>query len=116
MWLILFRAFIVALLAYAGYLYNPFGANDKWSGLALGLITALGVITLERKIRSVPGHNMVGALAGGVTGLVGARLVWWALEGLATGGANHFFQILLVVFLGYTGIVICGQKGEWFEP
>jgi uncharacterized protein YacL len=114
MWLILFRAFVVALLAHAGYVYTPFG-NDRWSGLALGLITALGVITLEMKIRSVPGHNMVGALVGGVTGLLGARLVWGALEGLDMGG-KHFAQILVVVFLSYMGIVIGGQKGEWFEP
>jgi len=114
MWLIFFRLFVVGLLLHAGYVYSPF-PGQAWSGLALGAIAALGVIALELQVRSVPGHHMVGALVGGVTGLLGARLVWGALDGLDIVGA-HFVHLLLVVFLGYMGIVIGGLKGEWFEP
>src|SRR5687767_932063 len=114
MWLVLFRVVLVALLAHAGYVYSPFPGRP-WLGVALGVVMSLGVITLEMKLRSVPGHHMVGALVGGVTGLVGARLVWGALSGLDIMG-HHFVHVLLVVFLGYMGIVIGGQKGEWFEP
>jgi uncharacterized protein YacL len=58
---------------------------------------------------------MVGALIGGVIGLFGARLVWGALDGLDIIG-EHFVHALVVVFLGYMGVVIGGQKAEWFEP
>src|SRR4026209_2806148 len=81
MWLVLFRLFIVALLAHAGYVYSPFPGHP-WLGVALGVIAALGVMQLELKLRSVPGHHMVGGLIGGVVGLFGARLVWGALDGL----------------------------------
>jgi uncharacterized protein YacL len=114
MWLILFRGFIVALLAHAGYVYTPV-AGRPWAGLALGLITALGLIALELRMRTVAGPHLVGALVGGVTGLLGARLVWGALQGLDVV-AEHFVHVLLVVFFAYVGIVIGGQKGEWFEP
>jgi len=114
MWLILFRAFIVGLLAHAGYVYSPVEGRP-WAGLALGLITAVGLIALELKMRSVAGPHLVGALVGGVTGLLGARLVWGALLGLDVVG-EHFVHVLLVVFFAYVGIVIGGQKGEWFEP
>jgi len=114
MWLPLFRLFVLALLTHAGYVYTPFPGRPL-AGLALGAIMALGVVTLEIKVRSVPGHHMVGALIGGVIGLFGARLVWGALDGLDIVGA-HFVHMLLVVLLGYMGIVIGGQKGEWFEP
>jgi len=114
MWLILFRVFAFALLAHAGYVYTPF-PGQPLAGLALGAIAALGLITLELKLRSVPGHHMVGALVGGVTGLFGARLVWGALEGLDIVG-EHFVHSLVVIFLGYVGIVVGGLKGEWFEP
>jgi uncharacterized protein YacL len=113
MWLILFRIFIIALLAHAGYVYSPF--DQPWLGVGLGVIAAAAVITLEMKLRSVPGHHMIGALVGGVVGLFGARLVWGALDGLDIVGA-HFVHALLVVFLGYMGIAVGGSKGEWFEP
>ncbi len=114
MWLVFFRAFILALLAHAGYVYTPFPGRP-WPGVVLGVILGLGLITAELKLRSVPGHHMIGALVGGVVGLFGARLVWGALAGLDVVG-EHFVHVLLVVFMGYMGIVIGGTKGEWFEP
>jgi uncharacterized protein YacL len=114
MWLALFRVVLVVLLAHAGFVYPPFPGKPLL-GLLLGALVAVGIIMLEMQLRAVPGHHMVGALVGGVTGLVGARLVWGALSGLDIIG-DHFMHVLLVVFLGYMGIVIGGQKGEWFEP
>jgi uncharacterized protein YacL len=113
-WLLLSRALVMALLAHAGYVYTPF-RQRPWAGLVLGLIVALGFIAMELNLRAVPGHHMVGALVGGVTGLVGARLIWGALAGLDIVGQD-FVHMVLVVFFGYMGVVIGGQKGEWFEP
>src|SRR5512134_2270267 len=114
MWLILFRAFIVGLLAHAGYVYTPF-PKEPFLGLLLGLGTALGLIALEHKMRNVSGPHLVGALVGGVTGLFAARLAWGALAGLDIVGGD-FVHVLMVVFLAYVGIVIGLTKGEWFEP
>src|SRR5712692_1029202 len=114
MWLTLFRVFMVALLAHAGYFYTPM-PGEPLVGAGLGVLAALAVITLEIKLRGVPAHHLVGALVGGVTGLFGARLVWGAMEGLDLV-AEHFIHALLIVFLVYMGIVIGGRKGEWFEP
>jgi uncharacterized protein YacL len=113
MWLVLIRVFVVVLLAHAGYVYVP--SAERWLGLALGVLAALGLIAFELKLRAVPGHHIVGALIGGVIGLFAARLVWGALSGLQIVG-EHFVHVLLVVFLGYMGVVIGGAKGEWFEP
>jgi uncharacterized protein YacL len=114
MWLILFRAFVVVLLAHAGYVYSPFD-KGPWLGMTLGLGAALGLIALEQKMRTVSGPHLVGALVGGVTGLFAARLAWGALAGLDIVGGD-FVHVLLVVFLAYVGIVIGLTKGEWFEP
>ena len=62
-----------------------------------------------------PEESRKAALIGGVTGLFGARLVWGALAGVDIVG-DQFVHVFIVVFLGYMGIVIGGQKGEWFEP
>ena len=114
MWLILFRVFVTALLTHAGYFYSPV-PGQPWAGAGLGLVTALAIITLEIKLRSVPAHQLVGGLVGGVTGLFGARLLWGAINGLDLV-AEHFIHAFLIVFLVYMGLVIGTRKGEWFEP
>src|SRR4029453_3395916 len=114
MWLMLFRASVVVLLAHAGYVYSPF-PKEPWLGLLLGLGTAIGLIALEHKMRTVSGPHLVGALVGGVTGLFAARLAWGALAGLDIVGGD-FVHVLMVVFLAYVGIVIGLTKGEWLGP
>ena len=114
MWLVFFRLFVLFLLINAGYFYipNPFG---PLVGAGFGAVAGLAVIGLEVKARTVPGHQLVGALIGGVTGLIGAHLTWGALRGVELFG-EQFFHVLLVVILIYMGIAIGAQHGEWFEP
>jgi uncharacterized protein YacL len=114
MWLVLFRLFMVGLLAHAGYFYSPF-PGSPWTGAILGVLGALAIIVLELNLRSVPAHHLVGALAGGVLGLLGAHLIWSVMSGLDLV-AEHFIHVLLIVFLIYMGIVLGARKGEWFEP
>jgi uncharacterized protein YacL len=114
MWLILFRALVFLLLAWAGWQYNPVPGQPA-VGLALGLAFALGIVLLELRLHRVPPHNMVGALVGGVTGLLGANLVWGVIAGLDLV-AEHFIHAVLIVFLIYIGVVIGARRGEWFEP
>jgi uncharacterized protein YacL len=115
MWLSFVRVAVVVVLAHCGYAYSPFGGQPGL-GLLLGLVAAVGLIVLERQVRIVPGPHLVGALIGGVIGLLAARLAWGALSGLAMSSAEHFIHLLMVVFLGYMGLVIGATKGEWFEP
>jgi uncharacterized protein YacL len=114
MWLILFRVFVLVLLAEAGYFYTPF-PGQPWLGAVAGVLVALAVVGFEVRVRSVAAHHLAGALLGGMIGLFGARLVWTALDGLEFA-AVHFVHAALIVFLAYIGIVIGGRKGEWFEP
>jgi uncharacterized protein YacL len=118
MGLFVFRGLAVAILALAGHAYvRPvvMGVERPLLGALLGALAAAAVITIEVRVRRVPGPQMVGALVGGVTGLVGARLLWGAFEGVPIGG-GQFLQVGLVLFLVYIGITLGSQKGEWFEP
>jgi uncharacterized protein YacL len=114
MWLHLFRVSMVALLAHAGYYYTPFPGRPELGAL-LGVVSALGIVALELQLRPVPAHHLVGALVGGVTGLVGARLLWGVVGELDLV-AEPFIHALVIVFLLYVGIVLGVRKGEWFEP
>jgi uncharacterized protein YacL len=114
MWLILFRSLVVLALGWAGWHYTPVPGQEVL-GLALGVAFALLIIGLELRLHRVPAHNMVGALVGGVTGLLGAHLVWGVIAGLQLE-AEHFIHSILIVFLIYMGVVIGTRRGEWFEP
>ena len=114
MWLILSRSLVVLALGWAGWHYDPVPGRPLL-GLALGVLCAIGIIGLELKLRRVSAHDMVGALVGGVTGLIGAYLVLGVVERLDLG-AENFVHALLIVFLVYIGVVIGTHRGEWFEP
>ncbi len=114
MWLVLFRVLVVVFLAWAGWHYDPLPAQPL-VGLGLGVAFAFAVFVLELRAYRVPAHQMVGALVGGVTGLIGANLMWDVLSGLQLA-AQGFIHALLVVFLIYMGLAIGARRGEWFEP
>ncbi|MFI5170175.1 MAG: hypothetical protein ACHQM7_07410, partial [Vicinamibacterales bacterium] len=114
MWLMLFRVLVVGILAWAGWHYDPLPGRPGVS-VALGVAAALVIIGLELRLHRVPAHNIVGALVGGVTGLLGASLVWGVIQGLDLS-AEHFVHSVVIVFLIYIGIVIGARRGEWFEP
>jgi uncharacterized protein YacL len=114
MWLILFRSLVVLALGWAGWHYDPVPGRPLF-GLALGVLFAFAIIGLELRLRHVSAHDMVGALVGGVTGLVGAYLTLGVVDKLALT-AENFVHALLIVFLIYIGVVIGAHRGEWFEP
>jgi uncharacterized protein YacL len=112
--LVIFRALLLVLLAFVGFAYSPL-PGPQLTGLALGVGVAALVIALEIRLRAVKGNHLVGVLIGGVLGLIGARLIWGALNGLAMRG-EAFLHLLIVVFMVYMGMVIGARKAEWFEP
>jgi uncharacterized protein YacL len=114
LWLILSRTVLVLVLAWAGWIHNP-TPGPRVVGLLLGLTCALAFVFLEIRIRRVSAHSMVGALVGGVTGLVGAYLVWGVMAGLGLPG-ERFIHAAIITFLIYIGVVIGTRRGEWFEP
>ena len=114
MWLILFRILVLALMTWAGYTFGP--DRFRFVGASIGAAIAMGIVALELRLRTVAPHYVVGSLVGGVTGLVGARLVRGALDGISFYGSESFVHLVLVIVLVYMGMVIGGRNGEWFEP
>lgn len=114
MWLILFRVLVAGILVTSGYQYSPF--RDPIFGSLLGAVAAAVLIAIESKLRVVPSNQMVGAVLGGIAGLLVARLILGALRGLEVGVWVHFAHTCIVVSLVYIGMVVGRLKAEWFEP
>ncbi len=114
MWLVLFRVLVVAALSWAGWRFSPF-PDRPLAGLLLGVSCAVGAIVFELRLHRIPACRMVGALVGGVTGLLGASLLWRAIGSLGLG-SERFLHSALLVFLIYMGVAIGARHGEWFEP
>jgi uncharacterized protein YacL len=113
MWLLLFRAFVLILLAYAGWLNAP--ADQPALGAALGVSMALVMMLVQAQMETVPGQRFIGGMIGSLLGVLGARLFWGALQGVNIPG-EQFVHVFLVIFFGYMGLVIGAKKAEWFEP
>jgi len=113
---VLARVFIVAAVAYAAALLQPLpiglAANVAFAVFLGGLVVAF-----ESWARQVTPSRLLGALIGGVVGLVIARLaesgMFWADNG---DKKVEFLHSFLLIVLPYLGLVIGAKNGEWLEP
>jgi len=99
MWLILFRTPGLLWLAWAGWHYNPVPGEPLVASPSRRIRPPDHLP--ELRLHRVPANHMVGALVGGVTGLLGANLVWGVIAGLRHRG-EHFIHAVLIVFLSST--------------
>jgi uncharacterized protein YacL len=75
------------------------------------------VVVFEGQVREIPPSRALGALIGGIVGLmvargIGAGLFWVD----ATDRRVEFFHSFLILALPYLGLVLGAKNGEWLEP
>jgi uncharacterized protein YacL len=122
-WFIIARALFVAALGFTAGLLQPitgFGldapvliaVNVVFGALLSGLI-----ILFEIRLRDAKVTGVLGALLGGVTGLVIAKTIEAALAWTDTNNnAVAFLRSMVLLVLPYLGTVLGARKGEWLEP
>jgi uncharacterized protein YacL len=122
-WFILARALFVAAIGFtAGLLqplqgFMPAGAGLVAANAAFGMLLAGLIVLFELRLRDAKVTTVLGALLGGVTGLVIAKTIEAALAWTDTN--NHavaFLRSLVLLVLPYIGTVMGARKGEWLEP
>jgi uncharacterized protein YacL len=115
-WFLLARALFVLAVAYAAAIVRPVGSSQALN-IAFGVIAAVGLIVIERRLRETSVTSLLGALLGGGIGLAIAKTI-----GAALFWANNsdprivFLHSFLLLGLPYLGIVIGARRGEWLEP
>ena len=115
-WFALARLLIVAAVAYAAALLRPLPL-----GLLPNIAFAAGltglVVAFESRLRETAPSRALGALIGGVIGLMIARGIGAGLFWVDAGDQRvEFFHSFLLLALPYLGLVLGAKNGEWLEP
>jgi uncharacterized protein YacL len=122
-WFILARALFVAAIAFTAGLLQPL-AGIGLGGSALlavnvlfGIVLSGLVIVFESRLRDAKVTTVLGALLGGVTGLVIAKTIEAALAWTDTNNNGvAFLRSFVLLVIPYIGTVLGARKGEWLEP
>jgi len=107
------RVSFVVLLSAAAWFLHPFdllAPYDAAVGLALGVI----IVLLEIQARKTTLKRLIGAAVGSLLGITGAYLISLILGHAFPSGSStlSFFEILLLLWMGYIGLMVGASKGE----
>ncbi len=111
--LFILRALFVLLLATAGWFLRPFDLPEQ-IGAAVGLGFGLAIVLFEIQVRKTTLKRLFGAAFGSLLGIVGAYLVSLILARAfpANSTTLSFLQVLLLLWMGYVGLVVGASKGD----
>jgi uncharacterized protein YacL len=113
--LILVRTIFAIALTGAAYYIHPFGLSGPPT-IALGLISALGIIYFEHRLKSATLKRLIGAAIGSTMGIIGAYLISDLLDGTEFDRSSLSFIKLLILFLmAYVGLVVGANKGDFLN-
>jgi len=95
------------------YYFRPLDL-PHWAAAAVGLLLALVVITFEMRLERISLKRLIGAAIGSIIGIFGASLMSAVLAGVNPNNSStlHFFQLGLVLWLTYVGVIVGANKGE----
>jgi uncharacterized protein YacL len=103
--------FVIVLIAAAVHL-DPFGLHGIKSAL-LGLALGIFFVTFEMRLEKASLKRLMGAAFGSILGILGAVMIGHLLSVTAIeGSAKSFFQVTLLLLMGYVGLVLGANKGD----
>jgi uncharacterized protein YacL len=115
-WSVLARVLFVAVVGYSGYQLEPF-AIGALGNTSVGLVLGAAIVALELYLRELSLTSLLGALLGGVIGLVMAKSIgaslYWADHG------DHrvvFLHSAMLLALPYLGLVVGARNSAWLQP
>lgn len=116
MGILIFRLFVITLLALAGHYFPPFGI-DALYGAAAGLLLGAVIMYLETRIRKtqfkVIWSSTLGTFAGVGLG--------WGLGGVyqtisGDPETSTFIRAFFLIIMPYIGFLTGTRKAEWLSP
>jgi uncharacterized protein YacL len=113
--IILVRTIFAIVLTGAAYVIKPFKLEGP-STIALGLLSALGIIYFEHRLKTATLKRLIGAAVGSMMGIIGAYLISDLLTFTEFDKQTLSFIKLLILFLmTYVGLVVGANKGDFLN-
>ncbi len=111
--LTLFRVLFVFVVSGCAFYFRPLDL-PRFAAAAVGLALALVVITIEMRLERISLKRLIGAAIGSFIGIFGASLMSVVLARVNPNNSTtlHFFQLGLVLWLTYIGLIVGAKKGE----
>ncbi|HEX2639944.1 MAG TPA: hypothetical protein VHL50_05205, partial [Pyrinomonadaceae bacterium] len=85
----------------------------------LGAVIALLIIGVEIRARRASLKTLIGAAVGSILGIVGAYLIGMLIStqdiNTVPGEMKAFLTIALAFFMGYLGLMVGAEKGEYID-
>lgn len=111
--LLLIRVLFVLLPGIAAWYLRPFSLPAPYAAVA-GCILGLAIVFFEVQVRKTTLKRLFGAAFGSLLGIVGAYLISLILGHALPENSSTlaFLQLLLLLWMGYVGLVVGASKGE----
>jgi hypothetical protein len=110
--IILVRAIFAAILTIAAFVMRPFSLGGP-STIALGLISALGIIYFERRLKTATLKRLIGAAIGSIMGIIGAVMISHVLNTTEFDkNSLSFIKVFILFLMTYVGLVVGANKGD----
>ena len=123
------RICFILLIAAVGYVLNPFAHTTKlgdldvntrrWISTLAGAVLAGLMVAFEMRVRKASLKTLIGAAIGSILGIVAAFLIGILIsiqkEAAVSAETQTFLTISLAFFMGYVGLMVGAEKGEYID-
>jgi uncharacterized protein YacL len=115
--IILVRTIFAMVLTGAAYYIEPFGLKTPVSKIVLGLLSALGIIYFEHRLKTATLKRLIGAAVGSTMGITGAYLISDILYSSTQFDKQSlsFINLLILFLMTYVGLVVGANKGDFLN-
>jgi uncharacterized protein YacL len=130
--ILIIRIAFTLLLTLGGFFLNPLARSSHLTALMgeniltrqilsaiLGAVIALLIIGVEVRARQASLKTLIGAAIGSILGIVGAYLIGMLIStqdiNTVPGEMKAFLTIALAFFMGYIGLMVGAEKGEYID-
>ncbi len=103
------------LVVIAGPIIGYFQWGEGPQGILLGTAVAAGIIIIEMMIEKIPLDDMVAGILGSILGLIGAKLLDYAVSLVGNPSLDSIYKpysVLIKLALAYFGLLIAIRKKE----